>query len=143
MNTMNVLIAEDELLERKAMIKLQIQFPDLKIVAEAENGRKAIELAKTTKPDLLLMDINMPGINGLEAIEEIKAYLPDAQFIMITAHDSFAYAKQALSAGVRDYILKPSRKEETIKAIKSAGSRLAENAIEAARKNATGRVIND
>ncbi|WP_239586778.1 response regulator [Shouchella xiaoxiensis] len=118
---MNVLIAEDELLERKAMIKfLQIQFPDLKIVAEAENGRKAIELAKITKPDLLLMDINMPGINGLEAIEEIKAYLPDAQFIMITAHDSFAYAKQALSAGVRDYILKPSRKEETIKAIKSA-----------------------
>ncbi|MDQ0298155.1 two-component system response regulator YesN [Salibacterium salarium] len=115
---MNIIIAEDEILERKAMRKfLEFHFKDITIVGEAVNGRTAIELALDTNPDIILMDIKMPGINGMKAIETIQAYLPDVQFIMVTAYDSFDYAKQAIKLGVKEYILKPGKKNETIEAI--------------------------
>ncbi|WP_059104378.1 response regulator [Shouchella shacheensis] len=116
---MKILIAEDEMLERKAMRKfLETHFPNMAIVGEAINGRMAVEMAKEMRPDILLMDIQMPGMNGLEAIQEIRTVLPGVQLIMITAYDSFHYAKEALQLGAKAYILKPSRKEETIEAIK-------------------------
>ena len=72
---MRILIAEDELLERKAMKKfIQENFKDMEVVGEAANGRKAIELAREMQPDIIFMDIKMPGINGLEAIEQISCY---------------------------------------------------------------------
>ncbi|WP_163580543.1 response regulator [Gracilibacillus saliphilus] len=115
---MKVMIAEDEIVERKAMRKfLEENIQSLEVVGEAMNGRKAIELAKTLSPDIILMDIKMPGINGLEAMEEICNIHPMTKFIMVTAYDSFDYAKQAMKLGVKEYILKPSKKEETIRAI--------------------------
>lgn len=120
---MKVLIAEDELLERKAMRKfLEDHFPDVTIAGEAVNGRTAVELALETTPDIILMDIKMPGMDGMEAITHIREKLPDVKFIMVTAYDSFDYAKQAMQLGVKEYILKPGKKEETIEAIRrSAG----------------------
>ncbi len=115
---MRVLIAEDELLERKAMRKfLEDNFSDLTVVGEAANGRKAIEMAEALQPQVVLMDIKMPGINGLEAIEKIHQRDPHIKFILVSAYDSFDYAKQAMKMGVKEYILKPSKKEETIRAI--------------------------
>ncbi|MFZ4451152.1 response regulator transcription factor [Salibacterium aidingense] len=120
---MKVLIAEDELLERKAMRKfLEDHFPDVTIAGEAVNGRTAVELALETTPDIILMDIKMPGMDGMEAITHIREKLPYVKFIMVTAYDSFDYAKQAMQLGVKEYILKPGKKEETIEAIRrSAG----------------------
>ncbi|SDK02965.1 response regulator [Sediminibacillus albus] len=115
---MKVLIAEDELLERKAMRKfLEDNFTDLTVVGEAVNGRRAIEMAEELQPNVILMDIKMPGINGLEAIESIHEKNPGIKFILVSAYDSFAYAKQAMKMGVKEYILKPSKKEETIRAV--------------------------
>ncbi|SFM26586.1 two-component system, response regulator YesN [Gracilibacillus orientalis] len=114
---MKVVIAEDEFLERKAMHKfLEEHFSDIEQIEEAVNGRKAIELAESIHPDIMLMDIKMPGINGLEAMEAICRDFPLTKFIMLTAYDSFDYAKQAMKLGVREYILKPSKKEEIIRA---------------------------
>lgn len=115
---MRVIIAEDELLERKAMRKfLEESFKQIEVVGEAVNGRKAIELAGTLQPDLIFMDIKMPGINGLEAIEQIHSKYPWIKFILVSAYDSFDFAKQAMQLGVKEYILKPSKKEETIRAV--------------------------
>ncbi|MBP1949788.1 response regulator [Virgibacillus litoralis] len=115
---MRVLIAEDELLERKVMKKfIESNFTDMHIVGEAQNGRKAIELAETTNPDIIFMDIKMPGINGLEAIKEITKHYPSIKFILVSAYDSFGYAKQAMNYGIKEYILKPGKKEEIVRAI--------------------------
>ncbi|MCG1028114.1 response regulator [Virgibacillus halodenitrificans] len=115
---MRILIAEDELLERKAMKKfIEQNFGDMKIVGEAVNGRMAIELAAAEKPDVIFMDIKMPGINGLEAIREIHKTHPQTKFILVSAYDSFDYAKEAMQYGIKDYILKPGKKEEIVKAI--------------------------
>lgn len=115
---MRIIIAEDELLERKAMKKfIREQFSTMQVVAEAANGRKAIALAAALKPDLMLMDIKMPGVNGLEAIETIHTANPTIKFILVSAYDSFAYAKEAMRFGIKDYILKPGRKEEIIQAL--------------------------
>ncbi|MUV37284.1 putative transcriptional regulatory protein YesN [Lentibacillus sp. JNUCC-1] len=115
---MRILIAEDELLERKAMKKfIEVNFSDMEVVGEAANGRQAIELAAAANPDIIFMDIKMPGINGLEAIEKIMATNPSVRFILVSAYDSFDYAKQAMRYGVRDYILKPGKKDEIVKAL--------------------------
>ncbi|MBM7599957.1 two-component system response regulator YesN [Virgibacillus halotolerans] len=115
---MRILIAEDELLERKAMKKfIEHNFNNMVVVGEAVNGRKAIELAAATCPDIIFMDIKMPGINGLEAIKEINTANPAIKFILVSAYDSFDYAKEAMQYGIKDYILKPGKKEEIVKSL--------------------------
>src|SRR5690625_4809883 len=127
---MRILIAEDKLLERKSMKKfIETNFSTMEVVGEAVNGRKAIELAKTVQPDIIFMDIKMPGINGLEAIKQIHANDPAIKFILVSAYDTFDYAKQAMEFGIKDYILKPGKKEEIVQAL----LRVEKEVIEAAR----------
>src|SRR5699024_12037490 len=115
---LRILIAEDELIERKAMRKfIENNFTDITDDAEDVNGRQAIELVETTDPDIIFMDIKMPGINGLEAIAEINEKYPAIKFILVSAYDSFDYAKEAMQFGIKDYILKPGKKEEIVKAL--------------------------
>ncbi len=115
---MKVIIVDDEIIERKAMRKLiSDSFTHIEVVAEAANGRIAIEEAKRHRPDVMFMDIHMPGIDGLEAIRHISAELPQTKFIMVSAYDSFEYAKQAMKQGVKEYILKPSNKQETLESL--------------------------
>lgn len=112
---MRILLAEDELIERKAMVKfLQENFQNMEVVGEAANGRMAVEMALEKQPDIMFVDIQMPGLNGLEAIEKIQAHNPAIRFILVSAYDSFAYAKEAMRFGIKDYILKPGRKEEIV-----------------------------
>lgn len=109
-----LLIVDDEQIERDGMEAIiKKGFPDTKIM-QAKNGKMAIELAETFQPDLILMDIKMPGINGLEAMERITASNSMIRFIMVTAFDTFEYMRQAIKLGVKDYILKPSRASEII-----------------------------
>lgn len=107
-----LLIVDDEQIEREGMKAiLNRAFPNL-IIAQANNGHKAVELAESFCPDLVLMDIQMPGVNGLEAVEQILADFPHIKFIMVTAFDTFNYVQSALKLGAKDYILKPSKVSE-------------------------------
>lgn len=115
---MKVLIAEDELLERKAMRKfLDSNFSSIEIIDEAANGREAIEQAKATVYDIIFMDIKMPGISGLDAIKYIQKLSPSSKFILVSAYDSFDFAKQAMHYGIKEYILKPGKKDEIVESI--------------------------
>ncbi|NLM03959.1 MAG: response regulator [Clostridiales bacterium] len=108
-----VLIADDEPKIRKGLKKLT-QSLDLKleIVGEAEDGEIALQLAKDLKPHILLVDINMPFINGLEFIEEVYKFLPHAIVIIISGYSQFDYAQKAIKLRVFDYLLKPVKPSE-------------------------------
>lgn len=111
---MKLLIVDDEPIEREGMQAiLQKAFPDLTIY-QGKNGKLAIELANVIQPDLILMDIMMPGMTGLEAIEKIQAEHSSIKFVMVTAFDMFDYAREAIKLGVKDYLLKPSRASEIV-----------------------------
>ncbi|WP_017473253.1 response regulator [Amphibacillus jilinensis] len=112
-----LLVVDDEEIERKSMLMILSKAFNNIDIKEAKNGKVAVNLAKTYRPDLVLMDIKMPGISGLEAILEIKKDLPKVECIMVTAYDTFAYAKQAIKLGVKDYLLKPSKVNEIIEIV--------------------------
>jgi two-component system response regulator YesN len=105
-----LLIVDDEPIERIALQRIiEEGSPDIEVIGQASNGREAIEAAARLQPDLITMDIKMPGINGLQAIEKIKESNAAIKFIVVTAFDTFEFAQQAIKLGVYDYLLKPSR----------------------------------
>lgn len=111
-----LMIADDEALEREGLEWIiRRELPGEFRVIHAENGRRAIELAEEHRPHIVLMDVNMPGIQGLAALREIKERLPDAKLVVVTAYDYFAYAQEALSIGVREYIVKPAKREQVVR----------------------------
>lgn len=141
---MRILIAEDELLERKAMVKfIAANFTDLEVVGEASNGRKAIELARHYKPDIIFMDIKMPGINGLEAIETIIHETASVKFILVSAYDSFAYAKKAMQFGIKEYILKPGKKVDIIQAIRRVQKEIIREREQLAEQSQTNQLVKE
>lgn len=112
--TIKLLIVDDEQIEREGLHAILGKgYPDIEI-EQAKNGKIAVEMAKSFKPDLILMDIKMPGMNGLEAIERIGEDDPSIKFVMVTAHDTFDYARQAIKLGVKDYLLKPSKASDIV-----------------------------
>ena len=112
-----ILIVDDEKIERQGLKKIIGEFfsADSIEIKEADNGRLAIMKAEEFRPDVVFMDIKMPGIDGVEAVKEIKKTNQDIQIIMVTAFDTFEYARQVMRLGVKDYLLKPTTKEEIIK----------------------------
>ena len=110
---LKVLLVEDEKLERDA-IKMIIERENLDaaVIAEAGNGLEALDLYELHHPDVCFVDIRIPGINGLEFVREVKSRGGDAEFIIVSAYDYFDYAKNAIALGVKEYLLKPVRKEE-------------------------------
>ena len=110
-----LLIADDEALEREGLeLMITRAMPDSFEIIHAANGRRAIELAEEHRPDIVMMDVKMPGIQGLEALQDIQALHSRVKMVLVTAYDHFAYAKQAIALGVRDYIVKPAKKEQII-----------------------------
>jgi two-component system response regulator YesN len=92
----------------------------VELVGAARSGREAIEKVELLKPDVVFMDIRMPGINGIEAISKIKSRHQDIIFVIISAYEHFNYAKEAVNLGVMEYILKPMDKQEVIDVINKA-----------------------
>ncbi len=108
-----LLIVDDEQLERQALHFIVAQkCPDIKVIGETGDGKSAVQIAAAQRPDIVLMDIRMPEMNGLEAAKRIRALSPDTIIIMLTAFDEFSYAKQALTIGVVEYLLKPVRPDD-------------------------------
>lgn len=116
-----VLIADDEPKIRKGLRNsLNWEELDAEIVGEAEDGEIALEMVRNTKPDILLLDICMPFINGLQLIERLKEEYNDCIIIVITGHDEFSYAHNALRLRVFDYVLKPVSKDQLYSVVTKA-----------------------
>lgn len=105
---MKVLIVEDEALECKAMVHLiKSGFPDTREVLTARDGENAVRIAVREQPDLILMDINLPLLDGLAASRQIRAQLPDIKIIMVSAYSDYEHLRESIRAQALDYIVKP------------------------------------
>ena len=114
-----IVVVEDHTLLRAGLRAMLAQDPELKLVGEADNGRDAIRVIGTLKPDLVLMDLSMPGMNGIEAIVEIKGRFPETRVLVLTIHKAEEYIYQALRAGANGYVLKDATQDELCTAIRT------------------------
>lgn len=115
-----MIIADDEALARYAFKTLiSKNFNNISVVGEAESGREVIELCREIIPDIIIMDIKMPGINGLDASAQILEEFPNVSILILTAYENFNYIKQALDIGIKGYLLKPPKKEDVIEKIQN------------------------
>ncbi|MBY0147540.1 response regulator [Neobacillus niacini] len=122
-----ILIVDDEVLERKALTKIiNSSSENVMVIGEAPNGRKAIEMAGELQPDIIFMDIKMPGIDGVQAVKEIRRSNHCIRFIMVSAFNTFEYAKEVMQQGVKEYILKPSRKQDILESLQRVTAEIIE-----------------
>ena len=118
---MKVILAEDHELVRAGLRALLDRMPDISVVAEATEGRQALQLARVHRPDVVLMDIAMSGLNGLEATAQIRRELPDVKVIIVSMHADEEYVFQAWRAGASGYVLKESSASELESALDAVG----------------------
>lgn len=114
-----ILIAEDHTLLRQGLRALLSLDPEIEVIGEANDGHEAVRLAGSLSPTLILMDLSMPGINGTEAIVEIKRRFPAIKVLVLTVHKAEEYIHEALRAGADGYVLKHASQAELMLAIKS------------------------
>ena len=133
-----VMLADDEgIVIDSTKFIIEKEFGNLCQVEFAKSGRKMIELAETFRPDIAIVDIHMPGINGIDAIREMQRFSSNTVFIVMSAYDKFDYAKEAIKLGVLEYITKPMDKTKVINVLKKAMEQIRKllvNAISAVAK---------
>ena len=131
MSNMKVLLVDDHSVVRMGFKMLIDSEQDMDVIAEAESGEAGIKSYKEYNPDITIMDITMPGIGGLEAIERILAHDKNAKILVLSAHEDSVHPKRALNAGALGYLTKRSAAEELIKAIRSVqkGTKYLESSI--------------
>ena len=116
-----ILVAEDESLERKVLCKtLKKHFGDLCQIHEAKNGREAVEAFLIHRPQVAILDIEMPGVTGLEAARQIRESGHPCMILFLTAFDKFSYAREAITLRALDYLLKPCQEQELILTVEEA-----------------------
>jgi DNA-binding NarL/FixJ family response regulator len=118
-NVIRILAADDHPLLRKGIASLVNGEPDMKLIAEASNGEEAVEKFRLHRPDVTLMDLQMPGLNGIEAIIRILGEFPGARIIVFTTYKGDAQVKGALRAGARAYVLKGNVHLELLETIRT------------------------
>ena len=119
MNSVRILIADDHELFRRGLAAELTQVPGWVVAGEAANGRDAVELAATLKPDIVVLDLTMPELNGLEAARKIISVNPAARVLILTAHESEQLVREVLSAGAQGYVLKSDAGRILIAALQS------------------------
>lgn len=112
-----ILLADDHKITLEGLHILLDKQPDMKVVAEAEDGRMAVKLARKLKPDVVIMDVTMPELNGIEATRQILADAPDTKVLVLSMHLDRRFVAKMLSAGAKGYLLKDCAFEELVKAI--------------------------
>ena len=117
-----ILLAEDHNTVREGIKMLVNAQPDMEVIGEASDGRAAITETRRLSPDLLLMDISMPEMNGLRATEKLRQEFPDLKILTLTRHTDDGYLQQLIKAGVNGYVLKQSAPTELINAIRTVSS---------------------
>ncbi len=129
MKRCKVLLADDHALFRQGLRRILSERADLEVIGEAKDGLDLLKQLKKLSPDLILLDISMPGLRGLEAISEIRKLHPDAKVLVLTMHRDADYLFQAISAGASGYVLKEDAERDLFSAIDTArkgGTHLSE-----------------
>jgi len=120
MKKVRVLLADDHNLIRAGLRRVVESQPEFAVAGEAEDGRQAVAMAESLKPDVVVMDIGMPLLNGIEAARQIRAALPETQVVMLSMHSDEGYVLRALKAGAKAYLLKDSAEADLALAIRAA-----------------------
>ena len=120
-----VLLADDHSIVRAGLRRIVEESGDMEVIAEAADGRKTIRLVRETAPDVAVIDISMPGLDGLEVVSRLRGHRPDLPFLILTMHEEGQYVVRAIQAGAMGYMTKQSAPEQLLKAIRKihAGSR--------------------
>lgn len=113
-----ILLADDHTVMRKGLRLLLESQPDFRVAAEASDGREAVEQAQATQPDVVVLDIAMPNLSGIEAAQRIVAALPQVAIVILSMHSDEGYVLRALKVGAKGYLLKDSAESDLIEAIK-------------------------
>lgn len=119
MNTIRILLADDHTVVRKGLCLLLESHPGFKVIAEASNGREAVAMAELHMPDVVVLDVAMPTLNGIEAARQISAKLPKTAIVFLSMHSDEGYVLKALKSGAKAYLLKDSAEYDLINAIKA------------------------
>jgi DNA-binding NarL/FixJ family response regulator len=119
MKEVRILIADDHELMRKGLAATLGEIPGWSVVAQAENGRRAVELAESIQPDIVILDMTMPELNGLEATRQILAARSSARVLILTAHESEQLVREVLNAGAQGYVLKSDAGRALIAAVEA------------------------
>lgn len=119
---MRILIADDHAIVRQGLKLLIDSQPDMKVIAEAASGDAVLEQAAAVKPDIVVMDISMPGINGMLATRMLKQRQPDTTIIALTRHEEKTYLEELLRAGASAYVLKQSAPTEFLRAVRAVAA---------------------
>ena len=118
---MRILLADDHSVVRRGVRTLLESRPGWEICGEASNGWEVVELAKKLRPDVVVLDISMPELNGLAATRQIRKSAPDAKVLIFTLHDSEQMAREAKDAGAHGYVLKSGLESDLLAAVESLG----------------------
>lgn len=116
-NKIKILVSDDHNLVRQGIVALLNVESGLEVIGEASDGFEAVRLAKKLNPDIVIMDLSMPNLNGLEATHQIKRDVPDVKVLILTQHENEEYVMQIIKAGASGYVLKTSVSDDLIKAI--------------------------
>lgn len=128
---MKVIICDDQAIIRDGLEMLLKLEKDIEVVGQAQDGTEAVEIVKRTQPDLVLMDLKMPGLNGIEATRQIRTQHPQVKVLVLTTYDDDEWVFDAIRAGASGYLLKDTPREEVIKAIRgtAAGKSFVDPAV--------------
>lgn len=120
MTTIRLMIVDDHAVLREGLRFMLRNAPDLEIISEASDGHEALELLESTQPDVMLLDMNMPGMDGLETLKHVNERWPDITILILSFHDDPEYVEQALRNGAAGYLLKTVSRDELIRAVQAA-----------------------
>ena len=112
-----VIVVDDHAVIRRGVQGILHAFPEWGLCGEAHDGQEAIRLAESVKPAIIIMDVSMPGLNGLEATRMIRNILPDTKILLLTLHSSTELVRSAFRAGARGYVLKSDAEHELVRAL--------------------------
>jgi two-component system response regulator NreC len=118
MNPIRILLADDHAVVRQGFRAILAQQPDMQIVGEAGNGRDVMTLAQKTTPDVIVMDVAMPELNGIEATRRLSTSLPNTRVLALSMHKDSVYVREMLKAGARGYLLKDSVEHDLLEAVR-------------------------
>jgi DNA-binding NarL/FixJ family response regulator len=122
MNRIRVLLADDHGILRAGLKLLLAAQPDMTVIGETDGGQSMIALAECLRPDVIVMDISMPGMNGLAATQQLSTLIPDTAVLTLTRHSEDGYVQPLLAAGAKGYVLKQSAADELLRAIRAVAA---------------------